>query len=77
MIQKCRLLLWAWAHLWWTEANSIGSLHIWEGTISAEQYMQVLEQHRLPSRQMFVQGRPCLFQQGTDYSNYNYNSMAH
>ena len=43
-------------------AYRMGSLHIWKGTINAERYIQVLEQHLLPSRRLF-QGRPCVFQQ--------------
>ncbi|KAK3536187.1 hypothetical protein QTP70_035034, partial [Hemibagrus guttatus] len=31
-------------------ACGMGSLHIWKGTINAERYIQVLEQHLLPSR---------------------------
>uniref|UniRef100_A0AAY5KL34 Tc1-like transposase DDE domain-containing protein n=1 Tax=Esox lucius TaxID=8010 RepID=A0AAY5KL34_ESOLU len=33
-----------------------------KATINAEQNIQVLEQHMLPSRQCVFQGRPCLFQ---------------
>ncbi len=40
----------------------MGSLHIWKGTINAERYIQVLEQHMLPSRCRLFQGRPCIFQ---------------
>ncbi len=40
----------------------MGSLHIWKGTINAERYIQVLEQHMLPSRRRLFQGRPCIFQ---------------
>ncbi len=40
-----------------------GSLHVLEGTMNAERYIKVLEQHMLPSRQCLFQGRPCLFQQ--------------
>ncbi len=40
----------------------MGSLHIWKGTINAERYIQVLEQHMLPSRRLLFQGRPCIFQ---------------
>ncbi len=43
-------------------ACGMGSLHIWKGTINAERYMQVLEQHMLPSRRRLFQGRPCIFQ---------------
>ncbi len=43
-------------------ACGMGSLHIWKGTINAERYIQVLEQHMLPSRRRLFQGRPCLFQ---------------
>ena len=44
-------------------AYGMGSLHIWKGTINAERYIEVLEQHMLPSRQRLFQGRPCIFQQ--------------
>lgn len=44
-------------------ACGMGSLHIWKGTINAERYIQVLEQHMLPSRHRLFQGRPCIFQQ--------------
>ncbi len=40
----------------------MGNLHIWKGTINAERYIQVLEQHMLPSRRRLFQGRPCIFQ---------------
>ncbi len=43
-------------------ACGMGSLHIWKGTINAERYIQVLEQHLLPSRRRLFQGRPCIFQ---------------
>ncbi len=43
-------------------ACGMGSLHIWKGTINAERYIQVLEQHMLPSRRCLFQGRPCIFQ---------------
>ncbi len=43
-------------------ACGMGSLHIWKGTINAERYTQVLEQHMLPSRRRLFQGRPCIFQ---------------
>ncbi len=39
------------------------SLHVLEGTMNAERYIKVLEQHMLPSRQCLFQGRPCVFQQ--------------
>ena len=44
-------------------ADSMGSLHVLEGTMNAERYIKVLEQHMLPSRQRLFQGRPCVFQQ--------------
>ncbi len=37
-------------------AYGMGSLHVLEGTINAERYIKVLEQHMLPSRQ-------CVFHQ--------------
>ncbi len=43
-------------------ACGMGSLHIWKGTINAERYIRVLEQHMLPSRCCLFQGRPCIFQ---------------
>ena len=43
-------------------ACGMGSLHIWKGTINADSYIQVLEQHMLPSRRRLFQGRPCIFQ---------------
>ncbi len=42
----------------------MGSLNIWKGTINAERYIQVLEQHMLQSRRRLFQGRPCIFQHG-------------
>ena len=45
-----------------SEECGMGSLHIWKGTINAERYIQVLEQHMLPSRRRLFQGRPCIFQ---------------
>ncbi len=44
------------------ECLGMGSLHIWKGTINAERYIQVLEQHMLPTRRRLFQGRPCIFQ---------------
>uniref|UniRef100_A0A9J8CWP7 Transposase n=1 Tax=Cyprinus carpio carpio TaxID=630221 RepID=A0A9J8CWP7_CYPCA len=43
-------------------ACGMGSLHIWKGTINAERYIQVLEQHMLPFRRRLFQGRPCIYQ---------------
>ncbi len=118
MVQKCRRVLWAKAHLKWTVSKwksvlwsdeskfdilvgnhgcrvlrakeegdfpacyqrsvqkpaslmvwgcisvyGMGSLHVLEGTMNAERYIKVLEQHMLPSRWRLFQGRPCLFQQ--------------
>ncbi len=44
-------------------AYVMGSLHVLEGTMNAERYIKVLEQHMLPSRRRLFQGRPCVFQQ--------------
>ncbi len=52
-------------------AYSMGSLHVLEGTMNAQRYIKVSEQHMLPSRQR-------VFQQDnakTTYCSY-YNSMA-
>ncbi len=42
-------------------AYGMGSLHVLEGTMNAERYIKVLEQHMLPSRQHLFLGRPCVF----------------
>ncbi len=45
-VQKpASLMIWGCMSAW-----GMGSLHIWKGTINAERYIQVLEQHMLPSR---------------------------
>ncbi len=44
-------------------AYGMDSLHVSEGTMNAERYIKVLEQHMLPSRRRLFQGRPCVFQQ--------------
>ncbi len=50
-------------HLWWYGgAYGMGSLHVLEGTMNAERYIKVLEQHMLPTRWRLFQGRPCVFQ---------------
>ncbi len=41
----------------------MGSLHVLGGTMNAEKYIKVLEQHMLPSRRCLLQWRPCVFQQ--------------
>ena len=40
-----------------------GNLHFCDGTINAEKYIEILEQHMLPSRRHPFQGSPCIFQQ--------------
>ncbi|KAL7868504.1 hypothetical protein SRHO_G00098880, partial [Serrasalmus rhombeus] len=42
-------------------AHGVDNLHICEGTINAERYIQVLEQHLLPSKQRLFQGGPAYF----------------
>jgi len=44
-------------------AYGMGNLHVLEGTMNAERYIKVLEQHMLQSRRRLFQGRPCVFQQ--------------
>ncbi len=44
-------------------AYGMGRLHVLEGTMNAERYIKVLEQHMLPSRWCLFQGRSCVFQQ--------------
>ncbi len=58
-------------------AYSMGSLHVLEGTMNAERYIKVLEQHMLPSRQS-ISGKALCISAGqckTTYCSY-YNSMA-
>lgn len=43
-------------------AYGTGSLYIWKGSINAERYFQVLQQHMLPSSRLF-QRRSSIFQQ--------------
>lgn len=45
--------------MWVDRSHEIGSLHTWQNII-AERYLQVLEQHVLPSRWRLFQGRPCI-----------------
>ncbi len=45
------------------QVTGMGSLHVLEGTMNAERYIKLLEQHMLPSRWFIFQGRPCVFQQ--------------
>lgn len=42
-------------HPWCICAHGMGNLHICEGSINVEWYIQVLEQHILPSRQRLFQ----------------------
>ncbi len=56
-------------------AYSIGSLHVLEGTMNAEKYIKVLEQHMLPSRRCLFQGRPSAGQCKTTHCSY-YNILA-
>ncbi len=54
-------------HLWWyggcISAYGMGSLHVLDGTMNAERYIKVLEQHVLLSRRRLFQGRSRVFQQ--------------
>ncbi len=40
-----------------------GNLHFCDGTINAENYIEILKHNMLPSRRHLFQGRPCTFQQ--------------
>ena len=48
-----------------------GNLHFGDGTINAEKYIQILEQHMLPSRRHPFQGSPCVFQQDNAKPHFN------
>jgi len=59
-------------------AYGVGSLHVLEGTMNAERYIKVLEQHMLPSRRHIFLGKALCISAGqckTTYCSY-YNSMA-
>ncbi len=43
-------------------AYGMGSLHVLEGTMNAERYIKILEQHMLPPDDS-ISGMPCVFQQ--------------
>ncbi len=49
--------------VWGCICAYLGSLHVLDSTMNAENYIKVLEQHMLPSRRRLFQGRPCVFQQ--------------
>ena len=38
--------------------HGLGSLHIWKGSINAEEYIEVSEQHLLPDNISFREGLP-------------------
>ncbi len=44
-------------------AAGMGILYVLKGTMNAERYIKVLEQHMLPFRRRLFQGWPCVFQQ--------------
>ena len=44
-------------------AHGLGNLHICEGTRNAKRYIEVLEQHMLPSGHRLFQEHHCLVQQ--------------
>ncbi len=56
-------------------AYGMGSLHVLEGTMNAERFIMVLEQHMLPSRQRLFQGR-CISAGQCKTTHSYYNSMA-
>ncbi len=58
-VQKPVFLMVAWC----ISAYGMGSLHVLEGTMNAERYIKVLEQHMHRSRRRLFQGRACVFQQ--------------
>ena len=53
-----------------------GNLHFCDGTINAEKYIEILEQHMLPSRRHPFQGSPCIFQQDNAKPHYAHISKA-
>ncbi len=59
-------------------AYGMSRLHVLEGTMNAERYIKVLEQHRLPPHMTSISGRALCISAGqfkTTYCSY-YNSMA-
>ncbi len=59
-------------------ACGMGSLHIWKGTINAEKYIQVLEQHMLPIQTSSLSGKTLHFPTWQCQTTYciNYNIIA-
>ncbi len=74
-VQKPASLM-AWGGI---SAYGMGSLHVLEGTVNAERYIKVLEQHMLPPPQTTsISGKALCISAGqckTTYCSY-YNSMA-
>ncbi len=60
-------------------AYCMGSLHVLEGTMNAERYIKVLEQHMLPSRRLLFQGETLSIIQQDNVKPHtagHYNSMS-
>ena len=53
-----------------------GNLHLCDGTINAEKYIEILEQHMLPSRRHPFHGSPCILQQDNAKPHSAYISKA-
>ena len=51
-----------------------GNLHLYDGTINAKMYLEILEQHLLPTRWHLFQRHPCILQQ--DNAEPHYKGMA-
>lgn len=48
-----------------SHAHAMANVHIFDSPINAKRYIEVLEQHMLPSKPCLFQWCPCLFQQET------------
>ena len=62
----------------WGCVSALGksTLHFCDGTINAEKYVEILEQHMLPSRRHPFQGSPCIFHQDNAKPNSAHISKA-
>ncbi len=56
----------------------MGSLHVLEGTMNAERYIKVLEQHYTPLQTTSISGKALCISAGQCKTTYcsDYNSMA-
>ena len=70
--QSASLMVWSYRGVY-----NLGSSHTCKGTINAEKYKEVLEQHMLQFQTTSLRGRSCILQQDNDPTYFiHHNSMA-